>query len=306
MASTSVNPSGKAGTSLGYLPYLIPGAIGFIVVVLIPFLMNIAVSFTRWKGIGVPKFIGLDNYQRLFQDTTFWAAFEHSVACVIAMALIPTALGLFLGAVLFDYIGPRFGPRTSSALRAAFYLPQILPVAVAGVLWGWILSPIGVLNTILDGLGLHALSQNWLGDPATALLAVMFVMVWLQIGYALVVFMAGLARVDPSLYEAAELDGAPWLSRFRHITIPMLKPEIFVVGLTTTIAALKVFAPVYVLTSGGPDNATTVPSYFAYYHFFTTNRVGYGAAITTVQTLITIVLGLVFLRVQRNQIEGAG
>lgn len=304
MASSSSPATGSAG-SRGYLPYLIPGVIGFVVVVLIPFVMNIVVSFTRWKGIGTPKFIGFENYQRLFQDGTFWAAFQHSVACVIAMALIPTALGLFLAAVLYDYIGPRFGERTSSGLRAAFYLPQILPVAVAGVLWGWILSPIGVLNQILDSLGLHALSQNWLGDPRTALLSVMAVMVWLQVGYALVVFMSGLARVDPSLYEAAELDGAPWLARFWHITIPMLKPEIFVVGLTTTIAALKVFAPVYVLTSGGPDNATTVPSYFAYYHFFTTNRVGYGSAITTVQTLITIGLGLVFLRVQARQTEEA-
>ena len=145
--------------------------------------------------------------------------------------------------------------------------------------WGWILNPFGVVNAVLDSLGLHGLTQNWLGDPNLALLSLMVVMVWLQLGYSLVVFMAGLARVDPSLYEAAEIDGASWLPRFRYVTIAMLRPEIFVVGLTTTIAALKVFAPIFVLTSGGPDNATIVPSYFSYYHFFSTNRVGYGAAI---------------------------
>jgi raffinose/stachyose/melibiose transport system permease protein len=221
------------------------------------------------------------------------------------MSLIPLLIGLILAAVLFDYISSRFGARTSSALRAAFYLPQILPVAVAGILWGWILNPIGVMNAFLDGIGLHAVALNWLGDPRLALISLMGVMVWLQVGYALVVFMAGLARVDPAYYEAAEIDGASWFTRFWHITIPMLKPEIFVVGLTTTIAALKVFAPVFVLTEGGPGDATTVPSYLAYYHFFTTNRVGYGAAITTIQMLITVVLGLIFLRVQSRQTEEA-
>ena len=167
--------------------------------------------------------------------------------------------------------------------------------------WGWILNPFGVVNAVLDSLGLHGLTQNWLGDPNLALLSLMVVMVWLQLGYSLVVFMAGLARVDPSLYEAAEIDGASWFQRFRYVTIAMLRPEIFVVGLTTTIAALKVFAPIFVLTSGGPDNATIVPSYFSYYHFFSTNRVGYGAAITTAQTLLTIVLAIIFLRFQSQQ-----
>jgi raffinose/stachyose/melibiose transport system permease protein len=303
-SSTSTRAAGSTG-SAGYLPYLIPGAVGFIAVVIGPFIMNIGASFTRWNGIGRPRFVGFDNYERLLVDSTFWEAVLHAIASVIAMSLIPLAIGLILAAVLFDYISSRFGAQTSSALRAAFYLPQILPVAVAGLLWGWILNPIGVLNALLDAIGLHAFTLNWIGDPKLALLSLMGVMVWLQLGYALVIFMAGLSRVDPAYYEAAEIDGASWFTRFRAITIPMLKPEIFVVGLTTTIAALKVFAPVFVLTEGGPGDATTVPSYLAYYHFFTTNRVGYGAAITTIQMLITVVLGLIFLRVQSRQTEEA-
>jgi raffinose/stachyose/melibiose transport system permease protein len=305
MALSSNHAAGSTSPA-GYLPYLIPGALGFIVVVLVPFIMNIGASFTRWNGIGRPKFIGLGNYERLLQDSTFWKAVEHAIAAIVAMSLIPLAIGLLLAAVHFDYISSRFGARTSSALRAAFYLPQILPVAVAGILWGWILNPIGVMNAFLEAIGLHAFALNWLGDPHLALLSLMGVMVWLQVGYALVVFMSGLARVDPALYEAAEIDGASWFTRFWHITIPLLKPEIFVVGLTTTIAALKVFAPVFVLTEGGPGDATTVPSYLAYYHFFTTNRVGYGAAITTIQMLITVVLGVLFLRVQSRQTEEGG
>ncbi|WDR02395.1 sugar ABC transporter permease [Devosia algicola] len=293
----------RARGQAGYWLYLIPGAIGFVLIIFLPFIMNTGLSFSRWKGIGLPKFVGLNNYIKLINDAAFWASLEHTVAFVVAMAVIPTILGVFLAAILFDYISARFGEGLSSFFRAGFYLPQILPISAAGILWGWILNPFGVLNSILEGVGLHDLAQNWLGDPRLAIGAVMVVMVWLQLGYCLVVFMAGLARVDPSLNEAAELDGATWLQRFWTITVPLLKPEIFVVGLTTTIAALKVFAPIYVLTSGGPDNSTLVPSYFSYYHFFATNRVGYGAAITTAQMLMTIVLGIIFLRVQAHQTE---
>ena len=126
----------------------------------------------------------------------------------------------------------------------------------------------------------------------------MAVMIWVQIGYPVVIFMAALQRVDPELYEAAELDGAGWFRRFRHITVPQIRPETFVVMLTCTIAALKVFAPVYALTRGGPGNATNVPSYFSYYTFFKTLDVGYGSAIATVLTLIIVVVSIVFIRVQ--------
>jgi raffinose/stachyose/melibiose transport system permease protein len=298
--ATPSRRSAKAPSRDIYL-FLIPGALGFLFVVFLPALMNAALSFYTWRGVGVPKFVGLLNYVKLVQDEAFWASLEHTLAFIVAMAVIPTALGLFVAAVLFDYIAARFGPGLSSFFRAGFYLPPILPISAAGILWGWILNPFGALNGILDAVGLHALTRNWLGDPNLALPSVMAVLVWLQLGYSLVVFMAGLARVDPALHEAAELDGAGWMQRFIHVTTPMLRPEIFVVGLTTTVAALKVFAPVFVLTTGGPDDATIVPSYFAYYHFFSTFRVGYGAAMTTVQMLMTLVLGAILLRVQAGQ-----
>jgi raffinose/stachyose/melibiose transport system permease protein len=123
-------------------------------------------------------------------------------------------------------------------------------------------------------------------------------MIWVQIGFPVVVFMGALQRVDPSLYEAAEIDGASWWRRFLHVTIPQIRPEIFVVLLWCTIAALKVFAPIYVLTKGGPGGATNVPSYFSYFNFFETTQVGYGAAIATVLTVIIVALTAVFLRVQ--------
>lgn len=281
-----------------YLWYLLPGFLGFVVIVVIPLLMATGISFTEWPGIGTPTFVGFANYEALFADSAFWASFQHSVAFIVAMAVVPTAVGLVLASALFDYIAPRFGEKTSSAFRAAFYLPQILPIAVAGVLFGWILAPDGVLNQVLKSVGLSGLTHDWLGDSATALPSVMVVVFWLQIGYTLVIFMAGLSRVDPALYEAAELDGATWPQRFRHVTLAQLRPEIFVVLLTTTIAGLKVFGPVYIMTAGGPDGATSVPAYLSYSNFFITSQVGYGAAVATILTVIVTIVALIALRYQ--------
>ncbi|GAA2817893.1 carbohydrate ABC transporter permease [Nonomuraea rubra] len=280
----------------GYWLYLIPSILLFLAVIVVPFLMNVGASFTRWSGVGTPRWIGFDNYTRLLTDERFWESFQHNVGLIVAMAVVPTMIGLVLAASLFDYIGKRFGTRTASALRAMYYLPQVLPVAVAGVVWGWMLHPsYGAVNQIFG------LDLDWLGDPDLALATVMGVMVWFQLGYPVVIFMAGLQRVDPSYYEAAEIDGASWWRKFWHITIPQIRPEIFVVLLTCTIAALKVFGPIFVLTRGGPGNATMVPSYFSYLNFFQKSNVGYGSAIATVLALIIVVVTFLFLRVQERE-----
>ncbi|PZG01790.1 carbohydrate ABC transporter permease [Micromonospora deserti] len=300
------SPKRRAGPSGPYLVYLVPGLVLFVGVILLPFLMNLGISFTRWHGVGTPEWTGLDNYDRLFSDTTFWASFRNNLAVILAMAIIPTMIGLVLGAALFDYVAKRFGAGTASGLRASYYLPQVLPIPVAGIVWGWFLNPsYGALNASLEKLGLGGLAQDWLGDPSFALSSVMVVMVWIQIGFPVVIFMSGLQRVDPALYEAAEIDGASWWRRFWHVTIPQIRPEIYVVLLWTTIASLKVFAHIYVLTKGGPGGATNVPAYYSYQNFFEKTQVGYGAAIATALTVVIVVLTVLFLRVQDTGDEEA-
>jgi raffinose/stachyose/melibiose transport system permease protein len=238
------------------------------------------------------------------KDSQFWASFRHSLSMVLAMAVIPTAVGLVLAAALFDFVARHFGTRLASVLRACFYLPQVLPITVAGIVWSWILAPDnGSLNDLLKSVGLGSLQQDWLGDPKFALYSVMAVMVWVQLGFPVVIFMAGLQRIDPALQEAAELDGASWWRRFWHVTLPQLRPEINVVMLWCTIAALKVFGAVYVLTKGGPADATNVPSYFSFATFFEKTQVGYGSAIATVMTLIILALAVVGLRFQTRAEE---
>ncbi|MFB4295610.1 carbohydrate ABC transporter permease [Actinomadura sp. NTSP31] len=305
----ATRPAGRARAreQLGYLPYLLPGLLLFTAVIGVPFLMNIGTSFTEWSGVGSPSWIGLDNYRELVKDGEFWASFRHNVLVIIGMAIVPTAIGLVLAAALTDLIDRHFGSRVAAVLRACLYLPQVLPIVIGGVVWSWLLSPDnGAVNTLLDDVGLGSLAHDWLGDPSTALWSVLGVMVWMQIGFPLVVFMSGLQRVDPSLYEAAEIDGATWARRFWHITIPQIRPEIFVVLLWTTIAALKAFPQIFVLTKGGPGGATNVPSYYSYVNFFEKSDVGYGSAIATVLTLVIVALTVVFLRLQGRDLGEEG
>ena len=292
-------PQRRGGTA-GYWLYLLPGVVLLLVIIVVPLVWNVFLTFTKWRGVRAPEFIGLENWAKVFTDEDFWTSFTNSVWMIIAMVIVPTILGLVIAALLFDVVGRKFGGKVGSFLRATYYLPQLLPIAVAGIVIGWIVRPgkDGAANQILGAFGLGPV--DWLGQMPSALLVLMVVLIWVQLGYPVVIFMAALQRVDPELYEAAELDGANWFQRFRAITVSIIRPEIFVVTLTCTIAALKVFGPVYVITQGGPAGATLVPAYYAYTEFFTKRNIGYGATIATVLTILVVIVSVIFIRVQNS------
>lgn len=284
-----------------FIPYLIPGIIGIVCIIIIPFVWNIYLSFTQWRGVGKIKYIGLKNWERLFADKTFWQSFINSFWIIVAIVVIPTILGLLISSVLTDVIQKKFGGKIASTLRALYYLPQLLPVAVAAIIMGWIFRPEdGVINSIFSTFGLDSLQHNWLGSPNTALPVLMFILGWIQLGYPIVIFMSGLQRVNPELYEAASLDGANWFQKFLVVTLPSIIPELLVVTLTATIGALKTFAPVYLLTKGGPGTRTIVPSYYSYNQFFQVQQIGYGAAISTALTVVIILFAIVFTIIQKK------
>jgi len=282
--------------------FLIPGMVVFLILIVFPFLSNLFLSFTKWRGVHAPVWIGLANYAKAFSDKIFWTSFRNNLYLIITLTTIPTLIGLLLATLLYEYISKVFPQTVSTIFRAGFYLPQVLPAVVSALVWRWILQPDwGVLNYLLKAVHLDALAHNWLGDPKTALWAVIVSMIWFQIGYPLVIFMAALQRIDPELYEAASIDGANWLHRFFSLTIPLIRPELFVVILTTTIFSLKTFGQIFAMTLGGPGNSTMVASYFSYKNFFQNSNVGYGATMSTVVTIIIIIITIVWVRIQTQQ-----
>ncbi|MGW7291777.1 carbohydrate ABC transporter permease [Streptomyces xiamenensis] len=293
------------GGARGYWWYLVPIGIGFTLIVLVPFITNLYISLFQWKGGLAPmRWYGLGNYIDLFHDELFWSSFQNTIVMIGALVVVPTLIGLVIAAVLFDYIGRKFRGGVASFLRATFYLPQIVPIAVAGVIWSWVLNTReGAINSFLGIVGISG--PDWLGDPKLALYSISLMLIWGQIGYPVVIFMAALQRLDPELHEAAEVDGAGWWRRFVAISVPQIRPEVFIIVLTATVGALKVFAPVLILTNGGPESSTYVPSYYSYLNFFQLSRVGYGSALATVLTLIIFVIALLLLWWQRRSIARA-
>jgi raffinose/stachyose/melibiose transport system permease protein len=267
---------------------------------------NIGISTVRWFGYGpIKKFVGFGNYQEIFADTKFWESFGHAFLFVIPMAIIPTVLGLLIASLMFDFLSKNYASKVATFIRSSLYLPQIIPIMITGIIWRWIIDPEqGSLNVLLKSIGLKDLALNWTSDPFAATLAISFVLLWIQLGYTVVIFLSGLSRLNPYVIEAAHMDGANWWQRSRYITTRELSPEIAVVLLTSVVGALKVFAPIYYITGGGPEGATTVPSIYSFNAFFGGNRVGYASAVTVLLAIVITLVALILVRVQRRQIRG--
>lgn len=273
---------------------------------------NIALSFTRFPGFGRAQWIGLRNYVNIFTDVSFWQAALHSLYYVIPMAIVPTVLALFLSTAVFDAFRGRVAEKFVPWVRGGFYLPQIIPIAISGTIWGWVLSQNGLLNQLLTNLGLHRLTHDWLNIPIPALMSLTVIMIWLQTGFAFVIFLAGLARIDIASLEAASVDGASWRHRAWHLMLPTLVPEIAVVSIITIVGGFKVFAPIAYVTFGGPQGSTQSAASYAVNSFFGGGYVGGGAAVATLLALLIGVtvslLATVFVRsrAQRRTRETQG
>ncbi|MBA3416296.1 MAG: sugar ABC transporter permease [Chloroflexia bacterium] len=283
-------------------PYLfvLPALLFYSLFLALPILGVVAISLLDWSGISMRDiaWAGLGNYQTLAGDPVFWQALWHNVVFIGAGASVMVGLGLVL-AVLLEQ-----GLRGSNFFRGVFFIPTVTSMVVVGIVFVLILSPeLGLVNPLLRSLNLGGLQRAWLGDPATALPTVIGVDVWKNFGLSMFLFVAGLKGVPAEYYEAASIDGASGWRQFWDITLPALRPVTAVAVSLATINTLKLFDLVYVMTAGGPNNASEVLTTWMYAQGFMFNNMGYGSALAVVLLAITFVVTVVQFRITSRSNE---
>ncbi|MCB0212582.1 MAG: sugar ABC transporter permease [Anaerolineae bacterium] len=279
--------------------YILPGFIIYALFVLWPIADTIRYSFYEWSGFSTPSFIGLDNYIKLYSDEIFRIALVNNLWFIVFYTVFPIVIGLFLTALMTRRRMPGL-----TVFRTGLFMPYVMAMVVVGVVWRWIYNPAtGPLNQALRAVGLDVLARPWLGDFDLALPAVGVIGTWVQFGFCMVLFIAGVQRIDEVLYDAAKLDGANEWYQFWYITLPGLRNEISVAMVTTLIAALRIFDIVFVTTRGGPGNQTMVVALHIYRNAFAINRVGYAAAIAVVLTIVIVIISIFVLTLRQKWVE---
>lgn len=253
---------------------------------------SFSLSLTRWDGITPAEPIGLQNFRDLAADPIFLTALRNNVIWVFGFGGLSVVGGLVL-AVTLNKPGPLVG-----LYRSAIYLPMVVSLAVSGLFWRVMYAPDGPINGTLGLLGLEFLERQWLADPAVALGAVLIAAVWRQVGYIMVLYLAGLKGTDPTLEEAAAVDGASAWQRFWRIVMPQLRGVNTVVFAVTVIDSLRTFDIVWAMTRGGPYNETQLLSTYMFQQAFTTGNLGYASAIAVV--IFALAIGFIITYLARQ------
>lgn len=265
--------------------FILPALAFYATFVLVPIVMSVYYSLLRWDGIGKAQFRGLANYVTVLTESDFLQILGNAFQLVAYFTIIPVAIGLGVASAIRNHLGGRFG----AAARTILFIPQVIPLVAAGIAWSWMLASDGVVNQGLKLIGLGGITRGWLGDFDFALPAIGIIGAWVLLGLCTMLLVTGISRIDPSLYEAAQIDGATSWDEFRWITLPGLRQEIGVCVTVTVIAALASFDIVYIATGGGPGIQTTVPGLEIYRLAFAHRQVGLASALAVVLMLLVIV-----------------
>ncbi len=263
---------------------------------LIPLGSAIYFSLVDFHGFEAdPPFVGFDNFIELAQDPAVWPALLNNIIWIVVGTAVPLVFGLLVAVLLWNV------RRGSTFYRLAFFLPYVLPAAAIGVVWSWIYDPIrGWLNLGLELVGLGSLGTGWLGNPDTALGAILVTAIWTSTGFVVVIFLAALRNVDVELIDAATIDGASAAQRLWNVILPQIMPVFLMVTTITLIGGFAVFDIVFVMTGGGPAGATEVLGTYAYSSAFQLNRMSYGTALALVITVLAIPFAIGLNRLQRR------
>jgi multiple sugar transport system permease protein len=285
---------GRRNFLLGML-FISPWLVGFVAFLVYPIVANVWYSFTDYSGFGEAEFIGLDNYSRMRNDDLFWKSLYNT----LYYTLLAVPIGVVVAITLAVAMNQRV--REIPVYRAAIFLPSVLPVFALSFIFIWILNPrYGLVNHALGAVGVESI--NWLGDPTWARLSIVL-LAQLGAGQFALIFLAGMRAIPSTLYEAAMIDGAGALRRFRHVTLPLLTPLILydiIIGLGL---GLQIFTQAYIITEGGPNNATLFYVLYLYRQAFRYGDFGYAAALCWVLFLISLVLAIAVFRTARRWVH---
>jgi len=289
--------------------FLAPPVVLYAIYVISPYLQAFYISLTRWSGFSPEvEWVGLANYRRLADDDEFWNALGNNLILLASLPVITIVLGLFFASMLnvagrggSSGVG---GVTGSRVYRVIYFFPQVLSVAIVGVLWLYIFEPRGgLLNGLLRVTGLGSLGQAWLGDPRFAFWCVLGVMVWMNVGFYIVLFSAGMQSIPRDIYEAALLDGSSRFTTFWRITVPLLWDSIQVAWIYLAIIALDAFALVQIMlgNAGGPSRSGDVLGLNLYRTAFNSFNFGYASAMGVTLFLLTLTIAILAMRVTRRE-----
>jgi len=275
--------------------FLAPSLIGFLAFTALPVVASLGLSFVKWNLIHPLEFVGLGNYAKAFGDMMFWRVLKNTV--VYTLGTVPSAMVLSLALALA--LNQKI--RGVTLFRGLYYLPVVAPMVAVTMVWRWLYNVnFGVINYVLSLVNVPAVP--WLTSTRWAMPSVIIMSVWKSLGSGMVIYLAGLQGIPQHLYDAAAVDGANAWQRFRHITLPMLATTTFFVMVTSIISSFQVFGQVFVLTRGGPANATATMVYYIYQNAFQSFRMGFASALSWLLFAVIFVFTLIQFGSQREQV----
>ena len=254
-----------------------------------PAIHSIGISTLRWNGTSEATFIGGENFTNLLSDPLFVTAASNNIKWLLAFGVLSVLGGLVLALALHEQI------RGWKVYRAAFFAPIAISFVVTGFIWKWMFAPVGVINTGLEASGLEQFASNWLGDEDIAIWSIVIAASWRQVGYIMILFLAGLKAVDLSTIEAATVDGANYWQRLKSVVLPALAPSVTTVIAVTVIDSMRTFDIIWTMTQGGPFNSTQVLSTLMWREAFGNYNLGYASAIAVVILFITLAFVVLYL-----------
>jgi ABC-type sugar transport system permease subunit len=284
----------RRNTLIGWT-FILPNFLGFLAFTLIPVTAAFALSFMEWTAFTAPRWVGLENFQRMFQSDTFWVALRNTVVYALGHVPLTMALALLLAMLLNRKL------KGIGFFRVAIFFPYITSLVAVAVVWNMLFSPdTGPINQFLNSIGI-AEPPGWTSSSDWAMPAVIITSVWRDMGYYMVLYLAGLQAIPSELYEAAEVDGASAWQRFWNVTIPSLRPTTFFVVVMLTVSSFKVFDLIVVMTNGGPGRSTTVLSQLIYQEGIGEGKFGYSSAISLVLFVIVLTVTVLQFKIQQRR-----